>query len=224
MITDERQYIVRLRVVAMVVAILTVGINLLPPDLTLLMVVENGPVEMLSAVGLLAAAFWLFCRVGRDASGQPISAGILVLLLGLRELDFHARFTTMGVFKTKYYISPAVPAGEKAIVSFIMICILIIAVRYLTHNFGRFVLALRQRQPAALAILAAIGYGLLGKGLDSFSTPLEPIIALFSSNPKLFLRTAEECVEFGAPICILLALYYSSGLYRPKVRMTAGKK
>lgn len=223
MITDERQYIVRLRVVAMVVAILTVGINLLPPDLTLLMVVENGPVEMLSAVGLLAAAFWLFCRVGHDASGQPISAGVLVLLLGLRELDFHARFTTMGVFKTKYYISPAVPAGEKAIVSFIMICILIIAVRFLMHNFSKFVLALRQRQAAALAILAAIGYGLLGKGLDSLSSPLEPIITLFSSNPKLFLRTAEECIEFGAPICILLALYYSSGLYRPKIRIATEK-
>lgn len=223
MITDERQFVVRLRVVAMVVAILTVGINLLPPDLTLLMVVENGPVEMLSAVGLLAAAFWLFCRAGRNASDRPISAGILVLLLGLRELDFHARFTTMGVFKTKYYLSPAVPAGEKAIVSFIMICIIIIAVRYLTHNFGRFVIALRLRQPVAMAILAAIGYGLLGKGLDSLSTPLEPLITLFSSDPKLFLRTAEECIEFGAPICILLALYYSSGLYRPKGRTATGK-
>jgi hypothetical protein len=207
----------------MVVSILVVGMNLLPPDMTLLMVVENGPVEMLSAVGLLAAAFWLFCRAGRDASGQPISAGILVLLLGLRELDCHARFTTMGVFKTKYYISPAVPAGEKAIVSFIMICILIIAIRYLTHNFSRFVLALRLRQPAALAILAAIGYALLGKGLDSFSTPLEPIIDLFSSNPKLFLRAAEECVELGTPICILLALYYTSDLYRPKFQVATGQ-
>ena len=208
---------------AMVVSTLTVGINLLPPDLTLLMVVENGPVEMLSAVGLLAAAFWLFCRVGRDASDQPISAGILVLLLGLRELGFHARFTTMGVFKTKYYISQAVPASEKAIVSLIMICVLIIAIRYLTHNFGRFILALRLRQPAALAIMAAIGYGLLGKGLDSFSTPLEPIIALFTSEPKLFLRSAEECIELGTPICILLAVYYTSGLYRPKLRMTTGQ-
>ncbi len=208
---------------AMLVSILVVGINLLPADLTLLMVVENGPVEMLSAAGLLAAAFWLFCRAGRDAPGQPISAGFLVLLLGLRELDFHARFTTMGVFKTKFYVSPAVPAGEKAIVSFIMIGILIVAVRFLMHNFSPFVLALRQRQPAALAILAAIGYALLGKGLDSFSTPLEPILALITSNPKLFLRAAEECIELGLPICILLALYYTSSLSRSEVRVAAGR-
>jgi len=104
---------VRLRVVALLLFVLYVGVILLPPDLTLMMVVENGPVEMLSAVGLLGAAFWLFCRTGRNTSGQPITAGFLVLLLGLRELDFHARFTTMGVFKTKYYLSPLVPAGRR---------------------------------------------------------------------------------------------------------------
>ncbi|MBB5348282.1 hypothetical protein JWG42_05085 [Desulfoprunum benzoelyticum] len=204
------QGIVRLRVVALLLIVLFVGVIALPPDLTLLMVVENGPVEMLSAIGLLGAAFWLFCRAGRDGSGQPIAAGFLVLLLGLRELDFHARFTIMGVFKTKYYLSPLVPAGEKIIVSVLMVMIIFIAIRYIVGNFRRFTLALRRRHPAALALLAAFGYGLLGKGLDSLATPLEPPIAWFSADPKLVLRTMEEFTELGVPLCILLAVWYTS--------------
>jgi len=207
---DGTDRIVRLRVVALLLFVLYVGVILLPPDLTLMMVVENGPVEMLSAVGLLGAAFWLFCRTGRSTSGQPITAGFLVLLLGLRELDFHARFTTMGVFKTKYYLSPLVPAGEKTIVSLLMVATLFIALRFVVANTGRFILALRQRQPAALALLAAFGYGLLGKGLDSLATPLERPIAWFSADPKLVLRTLEEFTELGVPLCILLALWYTS--------------
>jgi len=204
--------IVRLRVIALLLVILFVIVIALPPDLTLLMVVENGPVEMLSAIGLLGAALWLFCRAGRDGSGQPVAAGFLVLLLGLRELDFHARFTTMGIFKTKYYLSPLVPAGEKIIVSLLMVAILFIAIRFVIGNTGRFILALRRRRPAALALLAAFGYGLLGKGLDSLATPLEPPIAWFSANPKLVLRTAEELTELGVPLCLLLAVWYSSSL------------
>lgn len=204
--------IVRLRVIALLLVILFVIVIALPPDLTLLMVVENGPVEMLSAIGLLAAAFWLFCRAGRDPSGQPVAAGFLVLLLGLRELDFHARFTTMGVFKTKYYLSPLVPAGEKIIVSLVMAVIVFIAIRFVIGSFRRFTLALRRRRPAALALLAAFGYGLLGKGLDSLATPLELPIAWFSANPKLVLRTAEEFTELGVPLCILLAVWHTSSL------------
>lgn len=202
--------IVRLRVIALLLVVLFGGVIVLPPDLTLMMVVENGPVEMLSAVGLLGAALWLFCRAAREGAGQPVAAGFLVLLLGLRELDFHARFTTMGVFKTKYYLSPLVPAGEKTIVSLVMAVIGFIAIRFAIGNFGRFTLALRQRQPAALALLAAFGYGLVGKGLDSLATPLERPIAFFSADPKLVLRAMEEIAEFGLPLCLLLAIWSAS--------------
>ena len=188
--------IVRLRVIALLLVILFVIVIALPPDLTLLMVVENGPVEMLSAIGLLAAAFWLFCRAGRDPSGQPVAAGFLVLLLGLRELDFHARFTTMGVFKTKYYLSPLVPAGEKIIVSLVMAVIVFIAIRFVIGSFRRFTLALRRRRPAALALLAAFGYGLLGKGLDSLATQL-------AGNPVEQFVQGDEVRPFHVPVRLL---------------------
>ena len=62
------------------------------------------------------------------------------------------------------------------------------------------------------ALLAAFGYGLLGKGLDSLATPLEPLIAWYSTNPKLVLRTMEEFTELGVPLCILLAVWHTSSL------------
>ena len=46
-----------------------------------------------------------------------IAVFIPVLLMGMRELDFHSRFTTMGVFKLRFFSSDTVPLSEKLIVT-----------------------------------------------------------------------------------------------------------
>lgn len=191
------------------VIVLSLLINLLPQEMAAYLVRENGLVEMLTALGYIAGAGWLFLVAGRGQINDGASAGLVVVLLGLRELDFHARFTTMGVFKTRYYISPEVPGDEKLIVSLIMICILVIVARFLRRNFATFWDGLRQRDMSALSLGLAVGSGLLSKVLDSFSGPLRKLVAHVHNDPRTFLRVIEETMELAIPIFILFAIYYA---------------
>jgi hypothetical protein len=134
-----------------------------------------------------------------------------VLLLGLRELDFHARFTTMGIFKTRYYISPEVPLAEKLVVSVIVIVISIVAIRYMRQKYSSFLEGFRQRSLPAMAIFLAGCSAVLSKSLDSFSGPIEWLISLFRNDISgMALQVMEESIELAIPAFILIAIYSSS--------------
>lgn len=182
--------------------------NLLPIDLAIALVKENGPVETLSAAGYFFVAFRLVLEAWRGRIRDGFSAGVLATMLGLRELDFHARFTTMGIFKTRYYISDQVPAGEKIIVSWIVMLLLAVAIRYCKRNIGPFWHALRSHRMHAIAFSLSLGCIVVSKMLDSLSWPFEPLAAWFSNEPKHFLRVAEENLELAIPLYMLLSMHY----------------
>ncbi len=190
------------------VLVLTAGLNLLPSGLAILIVKENGPIEDLSALGYFLVAWWL-ARAGwllRVKDG--FSAGFLIALLGLRELDMHTRFTTMGIFKTRYYISPQVPGGEKLIVSIIVLIIFVIAIRYLYRNTRELWTELHRWSMSAISLAAAACCIIVSKMLDSLSGPIEPLVACFSNEPRTVLRISEETLELAIPAYLLLAAYF----------------
>lgn len=194
-------------VMPMVIVCIAV-INMLPNDLAIKMAKENGPIEMLSAAGYLLASFWLCMEFRHGRIRDGLSAGLLVAILGLRELDFHARFTTMGIFKTRYYISDQVPGGEKIIVSLVILFILMLAVRYCKRNVTSFWYALRSGRMYAIALSLSLGCIVASKMIDSLSWPFDPLAEIFSNEPKTFLRVVEECLEFAIPLYLLLSISY----------------
>jgi hypothetical protein len=197
--------------VLVAIALLIFCLLLLPADLTKMFIKENGPVEMVTAAGFLTAAGWLFLKRWQGEESSYFSAGALVLLLGLRELDFHARFTTMGIFKTRYYISPEVPLAEKLVVSVIVIVISIVAIRYMRQKYSSFLEGFRQRSLPAMAIFLAGCSAVLSKSLDSFSGPIEWLISLFRNDISgMALQVMEESIELAIPAFILIAIYSSS--------------
>ena len=63
---------------------------------------------------------------------------VLVTLFGCRELDFDKAFTTIGILKSRFFVSPDVPLGEK-LAGFIVISILIWSVyKILSQHFAHF--------------------------------------------------------------------------------------
>jgi hypothetical protein len=183
-------------------------ICLLPTALAVTIVQENGPVENLSALGYFIAAPWLFWETWLLRIRDGFSAGFLIALLGLRELDFNSRFTTMGIFKTRYFISPKVPGGEKLIVTAILLVIFVIAIRYFRRNIFAFLEALRLRRMYAVSLVCSAFCIVASKILDSFSGPIEPLVACFSSEPRIVLQISEETIELAIPIYLLLAVYW----------------
>lgn len=198
------------RIILLLIGILLVILNLLPDEPARFLVRENGLVESLTAIVYGIAALWLLIMPLYKKGRETGSAGLMVLLLGLRELDFHARFTTMGIFKTRYYISPEVPVGEKIIVSIIVIVIVVIAIRFLRQSGRKFLRTLRAGEIWAVCTALGIGFGIFSKILDSLAEPLRPVVALYHHNPPVSMHVTEELTELAIPLFFLLAAYHLS--------------
>lgn len=193
------------------VTLLLGGITLLLPLATLDMVIkEDGPIEMLTAIGYVIAAAWLFKEGFQQRLNHGFSSGFITLFLGLRELDFHTRFTTMGIFKSRFYISDQVPAMEKTIVSIIVIAMLIALIFYTKKYLPVFWAGLTSRSRWAISIALAIGLAVFSKTLDRNSDLIMDVVALISSvDLTQFLRVAEETSELAIPLFLLLAIFSS---------------
>ena len=199
-----------IRAVLLVVLILAVGINLMPAELAESLVQEHQPVEMVTAAAYFVAVCWLIATALVTSERWLFSASFIVALLGLRELDFHARFTTMGVMKSEYYLSPKVPGTEKAIVSLLVCIILCIVVHLVWTRWHSFVTALKAGNVAAINLAMAIGFAIVSKIIDNNSTFIRRVIALFFTEPRYSLtRVVEETMELAIPLFILLAIYHS---------------
>lgn len=138
----------------------------------------------------------------------------MVLLLALRELDFHAKFTTMGVLKTRYYLSPEVPAPEKTLVSIIMIALLFVMYRFIRINFQNFLKGLKDREASAVNVALALLFAAGSKALDSNSASLHWFAALYHENPARSMQITEEVIELAVPLFILFGVYHLTKSYK----------
>ena len=78
---------------------------------------EDGVIETLSVLGYFAAASLILVKGQWSYIIKYYYFFIIIIMFGLRELDFHKKFTTMGIFKSKFYLSSQVPIIEKIIAS-----------------------------------------------------------------------------------------------------------
>ena len=193
-----------LKILAFYILLVTV-ITLLPGKVPYETVREGGPIETLSAGGYFLFCLFIFYFNSISAIRTSFAPGFFVLLLGLRELDFHARFTTMGMFKSRFFISPEVPIMEKTIVSIFIIGLVIYAVIYFRRVWPGFKRALVSGKPWAISVACAVGCVVLSKILDGnskFFVIFKPLV----TDTKTLARTAEECLELLIPIFFIRAL------------------
>jgi hypothetical protein len=163
-------------------------------DFTLFMGSESGPIEQFSSIGyfLAAAAALHSYRKGNISHG--LNAAVILCAMALREMDFHDRFTTMGIMKTRFYISPAVPVHEKIIGTTVMLVLLYVVIRFLWMNSRAFIQALQVRNGSALLALNGIVFTVASKLIDGSNT--------------LFFSILEETLEFTIPFFFLLAILF----------------
>ena len=204
-----------LKIVAAYV-LLVVTISLLPGNIPYETVKEGGPIETLSAGGYFLFCIFLFHFNWIEAIKTAVAPGFFVLLLGLRELDFHARFTTMGMFKSRFYISPDVPIVEKAIVGTFVIGLIVYAVWYLLRVWPFFKRALRARRPWAVSLICAVGCVVFSKALDGNSDIYELLLPMLEDT-RILARIIEECME------LLIPLFFIRSLLQYSMDSVAGK-
>ncbi|MBM9604851.1 hypothetical protein [Desulfopila inferna] len=202
----DRDILVSTLKMAAALLVLVVGIALLPGDLPYETVREFGPVETIS-VGLYFL-FILFI-VYFNATGilrTSFAPGVFILLLALREMDFHARFTTMGMFKIKFYLSPEVPVEQKIIVVLFDIAVISYAIVYLRKVTPGFLRALSARKAYAFSIIFGLACMVASKLIDGNSEVFEFLFGMEEGDLGIYSSIMEECLELFIPVFFIMAL------------------
>ncbi len=155
---------------------------------------ESSPIEIFSTVGyFLAAAAALYShRKGNISHG--LNAAVILCAMALREMDFHDRFTTMGIMKTRFYLSHEVPTHEKIIAATIILVLLYVVIRFVCINARPFIQKVQEKNGPALLALNGIAFTVISKLIDG--------------NNTLFLGLLEETLEFTIPFFFLLAIIF----------------
>lgn len=171
---------------------------------------ESSPIQSFSVVGyFIAFATAIILQLqGRITFG--VGAAVIFLSMGLRELDFNERFTTMGIMKSRFYLSDIVPIKEKIIVLMIVLPLVCFIAVFLKKNFRFFLAALKTRNKAALLAANGILFTIIAKLIDS--------------NSSILFCITEETMELAIPYFFLCAmLLYAKGERENSIQATRGE-
>lgn len=173
-------------------------------DLRDAIIKEGGAVESLSAIGYFICAI-LLLLIGRDHKSCWYIMFIL-FVFGLREMDFHARFTTMSLLKTKFYLSPDVPVMEKVIGAIVILLLLYSFFHLVKNHFRDLMNAIKQMEPYAIGVLFGILLLFLTETLDGLARKLASIDITIGDDMSRLSSTIEETLEFGIPLMFMIAI------------------
>ena len=165
---------------------------------------EDGPVEIASAVLYFVCCAYVLLKGGFGFFQRFPYLVVIPMLFGMRELDFDKRFTTIGVLKSKFYVSPLVPLHTKLLVVALGLVVIALILLMLKRHFADFWDGVRNRTAFGWGMLLVLAMLVVSKSLDglerkctSLGVAVSPLIAKYSS-------VAEEIIELGIPVMMLL--------------------
>ena len=168
---------------------------------------EGGIVEIASAMGhFLCVALILY--KGKINYLQKYYYFILLFIMsGFRELDFHKRFTTMGILKIKFFTSSNVPFTEKLVGFLIVLLLLHVLISIYKNHFRQFIEALKNYSSISIGVFIVLLLLGISKTLDGISRKLGSFEIEIGSQIAIHLAALEEVLELGIPMFLLLIYY-----------------
>ncbi|MFP3867740.1 MAG: hypothetical protein ACLFUU_06225 [Desulfobacteraceae bacterium] len=166
---------------------------------------EGGPIELPSAVGYFICLAMLFFPKAKDLASRCCIMFIL-LLFGLRELDFHVKFTPMNMEKIQFYLSPEVPVAEK-LIGVVIIVSLLGCLFYLAKRHALdYIKALKKMEEYALGVFFGILFLVFAKTLDGLQRNLAFTDFTITREVIELTTVIEEVLELGAPVMFMIAI------------------
>lgn len=204
---SDRQYFAYCGYVAASLALLAAVVLGFRESVEDVLLSESGLIERASAIGYFACALFMLLKGGAEFVRTRGYFIVLVTLFGCRELDFDKAFTTIGILKSRFFVSPDVPAGEK-VAGFIVVAILIWAVyKILSQHFAGFLSDLRNKTPEAVGVTIVFFLLAFSKSIDGLPRKLQPLGIDVSADISAFFGALEEVLELGIPIYIALVAH-----------------
>ena len=198
----------RAAIIALLIAIAAFVISLpifLSPKVLAPLIAEDGVIERLTVVAYLVCIVVVLAGAIRRSLRESLILSAPLALFAMRELDFQSRFTTMGILKTKYYVSPDVPILEKLVVIVCLVAIIWGGIQFVKLYARRFFDAALELHPGAIcvglaALLFAVSSTVDGIGRKALGFGIET-----DQYTRAFFQTLEEVSELGAPLFLILA-------------------
>jgi hypothetical protein len=165
---------------------------------------EDGPVEIASAVLYFVCCAYLLLKGGLAFFRRYPYFVVIPLLFGMRELDFDKRFTTIGVLKIKFYVSPLEPWHTKLIVILLGLAVIVLIVMMIKKHLKALWESVRSGGDMGLGVVLVLVMLVVSKSLDGLE---RKCIAIGLSVPPLLAKyssVAEEIIELGIPVIMLL--------------------
>lgn len=173
------------------------------PEVHVKLLNEGGWIESASWVSYFIAAGFLLIQTIRWPSRWSML--VITMVLGMRELDFDKRFTTMGVFKSRFYFSDQVPVIEKLIAGVITAALVAVLVLLVKAHLKPFIEKVKNREGASLSVLFSCGLMAVTKSIDGLSRKLEPFGIEPSAAANRVVGAIEETFELTAAVLLILA-------------------
>lgn len=168
---------------------------------------ESGVVENATVIGYFLCVGVMVWRGRMQYIRVHWYLVAFLLFLALRELDLDKAFTSMGIFRTRFFLSPEVPVVEKifggAVVGSVVWMVLIILRR---HTIDVVAGAVRLR-PVSVAIVIAVVFAIAAKTLDGLKRKLAMFNLELTDSLQLGMTHLEEVLECGIPAFLLVSLY-----------------
>ena len=167
---------------------------------------EGGIIETFSAIGYFVAALLILVKGKWSYIQKYHYFFILILMFGLRELDFHKKFTTMGMFKSRFYLSDTVPMSEKLIGLMVILLILYIFIRIIKNHSKGFFKKIKAFSPVHIGGLLTFMILAFSKSIDGLSRKLGQLNIVIEQQTSTNFEVIEEVLELGIPLLIIATL------------------
>lgn len=167
---------------------------------------EGGPVETASEAGYFLCALLMAYKGGWSYLKRFHYAFLVPIFLMLREMDFDHKFTTMGIFRTKFFLGDAVPVLEKLAGGAVVVLLLYISIRLFRGHFRHVRAGLRARDLTSIGILVSVVFLVAAKILDGWARRFRDMGYYVSHEASRMASALEEIVELGIPMMLLLTI------------------
>jgi len=201
---NEKVYSLVIAIIVFAMISLFLATELVDERMRTFLISENGPIETASATGYLIVLIIMLAKGGWGYLKSHIYIFILVASMGLRELDFDKRFTRMGIFKSKFYLSPEVPCSEK-ICGFLVIAALLWCIYLLLKKHFRSFLTGCLKKVVPMSAGISVLFIIMSKSIDGLSRKLSSLGINTTHQVSAIAESIEEILELGIPLMILVS-------------------
>lgn len=212
--SEPRQWRFLPVILAAGLALAIIGVDLartgLSPELTR----EGGGIETATAVLYIFCAMTFIRMAGPVIARRNWEIPLLFLFMAGRELDFDKRFTTLGIFKSRLYLSDTAPVYERLIGVAVLALLAYALYRLIRHHGADFVDGLRRFAPSQWAVACGIAVMAGSKTIDGLGRKLMPLGIELEDATNAELGMIEEVVELAIPLLFIAAMCLAVRMFR----------